>query len=251
MDYLTNKNINLVAHRGYAKAFPENSLSAFQAAVDCGCMFLELDVQLSSDLVPIVIHDDNLLRTGSKDISILKNKFSLISENSVGEAERFGEKFKNEIILSLSDFAQWLSQYPEVKVFVELKEESIELFGHKNVLDKTLEAIASIKDQCFLISFDAPFLFHAKQYSDYPIGFVLHEYKNDTRKVAEQLQPELLICNYKKIPDTDDGLWMDSWEWFLYEICDPELAKKWLGRGVSYIETMDIKPMLQAFSNEL
>ena len=52
------------AHRGYHDgnvAIPENSLSAFQAAIDAG-YGIELDVQLSSDKIPMVFHDADLER---------------------------------------------------------------------------------------------------------------------------------------------------------------------------------------------
>lgn len=52
------------AHRGYHDGnvtVPENSLSAFQAAIDAG-YGIELDVQLSSDKVPMVFHDADLDR---------------------------------------------------------------------------------------------------------------------------------------------------------------------------------------------
>ena len=52
------------AHRGYHDgnvAVPENSLAAFQAAIDAG-YGIELDVQLSADKVPMVFHDADLMR---------------------------------------------------------------------------------------------------------------------------------------------------------------------------------------------
>ncbi|MFM2287572.1 MAG: hypothetical protein RL684_715, partial [Pseudomonadota bacterium] len=55
--------IHLVAHRGNAAECPENTLPAFQSALQLGVRFLELDVQLSRDGVPIVIHDHLLART--------------------------------------------------------------------------------------------------------------------------------------------------------------------------------------------
>ena len=51
-------------HRGYHDgnvAVPENSLAAFQAAVDAG-YGIELDIQLSSDKIPMVFHDADLQR---------------------------------------------------------------------------------------------------------------------------------------------------------------------------------------------
>jgi len=51
-----------IAHRG-ARAFaPENTLEAFAKAAHLGCHMVELDVHLTRDAVPIVHHDDDLLR---------------------------------------------------------------------------------------------------------------------------------------------------------------------------------------------
>ncbi|HZG83415.1 glycerophosphodiester phosphodiesterase [Paenibacillus sp.] len=46
-----------VAHRGYPVRYPENTLSSFEAALQLNYAYLELDVQLSKDGVPVVIHD--------------------------------------------------------------------------------------------------------------------------------------------------------------------------------------------------
>jgi len=51
------------AHRGASSQFPENSLAAFTAAILQGADFLELDVQLSRDGIPVVIHDATTDRT--------------------------------------------------------------------------------------------------------------------------------------------------------------------------------------------
>ena len=53
----------LLGHRGAMARAPENTLGAFQAAVDDGGDGIELDVTLSGDSVPVVIHDDTLDRT--------------------------------------------------------------------------------------------------------------------------------------------------------------------------------------------
>ena len=50
------------AHRGVAQAAPENTLGAFEAAVALGLEGIELDIRLSRDGVPVVVHDPNLTR---------------------------------------------------------------------------------------------------------------------------------------------------------------------------------------------
>ncbi len=53
----------IIAHRGYRAKFPENTLVAFEAALDAGASMIELDVSLSYDRKVVVIHDATLQRT--------------------------------------------------------------------------------------------------------------------------------------------------------------------------------------------
>jgi glycerophosphoryl diester phosphodiesterase len=52
-----------VAHRGASARAPENTLAAFREAIRLGADAIELDVQLSADGVPMVIHDETVDRT--------------------------------------------------------------------------------------------------------------------------------------------------------------------------------------------
>ena len=47
----------VVAHRGASALYPENTLRAFEGAIDAGADLVELDVRLTSDGVPVVLHD--------------------------------------------------------------------------------------------------------------------------------------------------------------------------------------------------
>lgn len=58
----------VLGHRGARHAHPENTLRAFQAALDEGAVGTEFDVLLSADGVPMVFHDFSLARmTGQRD----------------------------------------------------------------------------------------------------------------------------------------------------------------------------------------
>ncbi len=54
----------IAAHRGYRAKHPENTFSALHASIG-RCHFVELDVQMSKDFVPVVIHDPTLERTSN------------------------------------------------------------------------------------------------------------------------------------------------------------------------------------------
>ena len=57
----------ITAHRGGAREAPENTLAAFQNAIDQGADWVELDVQQTADGVLMVMHDANLKRTTGLD----------------------------------------------------------------------------------------------------------------------------------------------------------------------------------------
>src|SRR5262245_53087723 len=55
--------MDVIAHRGASGTCPENTLPAFRRAADVGAQMVELDVQLTRDGQPVVIHDWTLDRT--------------------------------------------------------------------------------------------------------------------------------------------------------------------------------------------
>ncbi len=59
----------VLGHRGARHAHPENTMRAFQAALDEGAVGTEFDVMLTADRVPVVFHDFDLMRmTGRRDV---------------------------------------------------------------------------------------------------------------------------------------------------------------------------------------
>jgi glycerophosphoryl diester phosphodiesterase len=67
------------AHRGASAECPENTLAAFRRACDLGVEGIELDVHLSADKVPVVIHDGTVDRT--------TEGFGLVSELTLDELQ--------------------------------------------------------------------------------------------------------------------------------------------------------------------
>ena len=58
------QTISIHAHRGVWDEAPENTLAAVRAAIAAGADYLETDIQLSKDGVPVVIHDSDFSRLG-------------------------------------------------------------------------------------------------------------------------------------------------------------------------------------------
>lgn len=67
------------AHRGmYDVGIPENSLAAFQNAINNGCA-IELDVRITKDDVPVVFHDGNTARNTNANYTIKKTNYSVLA----------------------------------------------------------------------------------------------------------------------------------------------------------------------------
>lgn len=52
-----------IAHRGFSRKYPENTMLAFRKAVEAHCDAIELDVQMSRDGELMIFHDEELNRT--------------------------------------------------------------------------------------------------------------------------------------------------------------------------------------------
>jgi glycerophosphoryl diester phosphodiesterase len=74
----------LLGHRGAMARAPENTLGAFQAALDDGGDGFELDVRLCADAVPVALHDDTLDRTTSLRGAVLRHAADELDDADAG-----------------------------------------------------------------------------------------------------------------------------------------------------------------------
>lgn len=233
----------LLAHRGYSQCYPENTLSALREALKAGARYVEFDVQFTADRVPVVFHDTGLKRITGKDGNIHQLTVAQLKEFRASETERFGAQFTAEPIPTLEAVLQLLQQWSEATAFVEIKAETVQQFGTEAVARQMVTALSERQHNCILISFDAPVLQAARDAGMRRIGWVVSKWDAADRRQADQLSPDVLFCNYKKIAD-DDVLWPGDWRWALYDVIDPAVALHWFSRGVDLIETWDIGAML-------
>ena len=64
--YLEYDGLKVLAHRGGAEESYENTTESFEYSELLGCEFIETDVQVSSDGIPYIFHDDDLKRILNK-----------------------------------------------------------------------------------------------------------------------------------------------------------------------------------------
>lgn len=237
--------ISLVAHRGQPHTYPENSLLGFKAVLQAGAMYLETDIQISEDGVPLLSHDPNLLASCGKQIIIAENAFDYLSSIPAGYAELFGDQFEHSRIASLTQLVELLRNYPDVVCFIELKECALDHFGKKAV-DLVLDCLRDIHSQVVLISYVRDALIHAKQLDqNLKTGWILSKWDEESRQIANNLKPEYLFIDEQLCPQDATVLWPGAWRWVLFTINDPTRLRDILTLGIEIVETDRFSEMLE------
>ena len=109
-----NKNVLIIAHRGYSKMGVENSLESLAGAKKVGADYVELDIQLTKDNKFVVMHDFNLKRLAGVDKMVKDLTFDEIEKLTISQGN-----FKSHI----PSFEEFVNRAKEldIKLLVELK----------------------------------------------------------------------------------------------------------------------------------
>jgi glycerophosphoryl diester phosphodiesterase len=91
----------VIGHRGAAARAPENTLASLREAHRLGCRWVEFDVMLSGDGVPVLIHDEKVARTTDGRGRVPDLTFSELRALDAGSW--FGRQFACERIPSLEE----------------------------------------------------------------------------------------------------------------------------------------------------
>lgn len=240
----------LVAHRGYPLRYPENTLVGIQAAVEAGALWVECDVQLSRDQIPFLCHDASLKRTAGLDRPVMDLSAAELAQVDVGETARLGDRFIDTHPTKLEVLAIWLKAKPDVRVFVEIKRQSLKHFGTELMVQRVMQAIEPVRKQCVVISFDAPCLEVARDNGASAIGWAIKDAEMPTVATAASLKPDYVFAGDELFPAAHAAL-EGAWRWAVYETQDAVYARRLTAQGAHLIETDAIAEMRRALATHL
>lgn len=178
------KKPNLIAaHRGNISEKPENTLSALVSSI-CKCDFIEIDVQLTKDLVPVIIHDDTLGRTSDvSKIDRFKDRMSWrVCDFTLEELQSldFGSWFDQEYepVLTLQKALCFVKEY-HLFLNIEIKDMS-KTFADEIVVQIIIDMIKKTQTVhlVLLSSFYHPYLPMCKKRSSQIPTAALQMYKH-------------------------------------------------------------------------
>ena len=107
--YLDHDGPIAFAHRGGTSAAPENTLRAFEHAINLGYRYVETDVHASADGQLLAFHDNNLLRTCGENIDIASTNWLALSSARIDGTDP---------IPLLEDL---LGSWPDVRINIDCK----------------------------------------------------------------------------------------------------------------------------------
>lgn len=130
----TEDQVEIIAHRGAAGARPENTMAAFEKAIEDRADWIELDVQETRDGDIVVVHDSDFMKLAGVDLKVWDSDLAALSEIDIGSW--FGPEYADQRVPLLRDVL--VMAKGRAKVLIELK-----YYGH----DEKLEArVAQVVD---------------------------------------------------------------------------------------------------------
>ncbi|TWU26282.1 Glycerophosphoryl diester phosphodiesterase [Novipirellula galeiformis] len=125
-DSASFRDNGVTAHRGNSAAFPENTMAAFESAIEAGADWIELDIFRSNDGKLVVIHDKTTQRTGDKNLSVTESSYDELK--SVDVATDFRRRTGTTLtetpaakIPLLEDVLQMVMQQDRTRVSIQPK----------------------------------------------------------------------------------------------------------------------------------
>ncbi|MBQ9760654.1 MAG: hypothetical protein IJW16_04840 [Clostridia bacterium] len=184
------KKIVVEGHRGYCAKYPENTLPSFEAALELGVDAVEFDVWLSSDKVPMIMHDGNALRTCGVDKHLRDMTCAEAQTLDAGYAKKFGDQYvgRGITVPTLEELLTLCTtKRPDIWLGVEIKEYTEE------TVDLTVAMLKKfgIFEHCYFYAFNARIIRYIKEkYNGRTMGypdFQMKEFAPDSYDWYEEI----------------------------------------------------------------
>lgn len=197
------KNIIAEGHRGYCAKYPENTMISYEAAMDLPLNAIEFDVWLTSDKVPVLIHDGNCLRTCGVDVHVRDLTLAQVKELEAAYEQKFGDTYKG-LGVTIPTLEELLikreEKRPALMLGVEIKEYTEE------TCDITVAMLKKygVFDKCFFYAFDAAIIkYLRKKYQARTMGypdFQMRNYEADSYSYYAELGLNIKFVRSEILP---------------------------------------------------
>ncbi len=231
-------------HRGASHAAPQNTLAAFRAAAEAGADGVELDVYLTADGVPVVIHDEEV--SGTTDGSGYITEMTLPQVKELDAGRTFGPAFAGEHIPTLEEVIAEVGD--RLLLNIELKP-SPRQHGLEEAV-ATLIARMGMTHRVWFSSFRPYMLYTIRTFApDVPCGMLYDPMSFAARLLGgitphEAIHPQWMLVRRRLVRRTHRRH-MRLITWTVDDAADAERASAW---GVDAVITNEPARLLAAYA---
>jgi len=244
-ELITYKKLNddkspfsVIAHRGASYYAPENTMAAFELAHEMNADMIELDVLLSSDQVPVVLHDPHLKRTTNGNGNA--QDFTTKELKKLDAGTWFSSEFRDEKIPTLQEVLEWASG--KIALNIEIKPEAVTVDAINGIEAKTVQLVkeAEMEKHVVFSSFDYRAVGRIKKRNPEMITALLYNKKISENKnlvwLANHYNADGMNLNWSEVyPERLKQLREHNIPVWVYTVNEPELMKHLINRGISGI----------------
>lgn len=228
----------IIGHRGASAYHPENTMTAFQAAYEMGAEMIELDLTLSKDGIPVVIHDETLDRTTTGNG--LVSDLTLQQLKKLDAGSWFSKEHSGEPIPTLEEVLEFAKG--KISVNIEIKPEAVNNNAWGGIEEKAWELVKKyeMEDYILFSSFDYRAIAHLKEINVDISAALLYEKQQSANRspseLVEDYSADAFNCSYKQFSKrwsqeaSDKGFPV-----FVYTVNSERLMQKMIERGASGI----------------
>lgn len=224
----------VIGHRGAAALAPENTLAGLRRAAALGVSWVEVDLRLTADGVPVLLHDATLLRTAGLKTAVSRLPRERLSGLDAGAW--FAPAFTGE---PLPDLAQTLDLADALGLGLNLEIKAPRGRGGETMTAvlETLTRHGTGPDRILLSSFDRAALRRAAG-GPWPLGMLMGRPPSDWRRFAAEIGAASLHCDHRRL----DARWTarlreSALPVLAYTVNERRRAERLLGWGVAAVIT--------------
>ena len=227
----------IIGHRGACAVAPENTLISIRHAAQAGAKMVEVDVRLSADGIPIVLHDDTLERTTNGSGRAGDFRFAELRQLDAGYWK--APRFTGEPIPSLRDVIL-LCKILKIGINIELKPNPGQVVETAQIALTLARAlwppalplpiVSSFWPECLQISLQLV--------PHWPRGLLFDQRPADWLLIADTVQANTLhLHQAQETCETLRQFQCQHRPILLYTVNDPNAAKDWFAAGATALIT--------------
>ncbi len=238
----------IYAHRGAMGTYPENTMLAFEKALEMGVDGLEVDVHMTSDGELVVIHDEYVERRTDGEGMIRDMTLEQVRKLSAGvrykDFPAYEEAWDDEKVPTLEEVLE-LAERHDIELNIELKTNKVLYEGIEEKVDAMVSGF-SIEHKVVYSSFHLPTLIRMKTidpnariaWLNKKVPAIIYDYINTLKLDAVHLSYKAVLKKMERIRKTEDKV-------RVWTVNDKESAKQFFELGVEAIMTDFPEEMIQ------